>query len=630
MLRGLEDDDGYSSPGEYAIDRAQAGALVKAERSPSPSDDERRRRKARPVKKEPALLAPASIGDACPASQESDTHEEDPNDQVADIPVGQPSYHRPTSLLSESLAPYLPASYPSPQRLPQHIVDDLLNIGRPFGGPNGHERFLRRPRMPWETDEAWLARQAELRQWEIDERLRKERAARPLEPPARQLQPDEREGRRLSIDVEPAFEGEVSEPDTYFAGGPKKLHWPKPPVGPANAPTIIDGPFGPRPPPLSAPVNAARPTIRASRTIPSPIRSSPSRASSTSPTKEHSLFPGGEESYTLPATHPYPRPFIPTAPGALGPATSALSVHRSEASGEGSYTAPDSYRISRRSQPVPQGASSPVRLVPSDVGQPQSPMRDLRTQPPKSAPRRLTEEEETSVILEIDRSRPSVSPERLASPPPKLVSAGLLTGGQDDLDVVPSSQTEEAASSLLAPFGPAMCQAPAVARTPGPSPARILVLASQETAQPSPSKRSTPRPLGLAASQPSLRTGGAAAASPRRLAFSPSQPSPSRLDSVVPASPDQQIDGAQAESSPSRSLLLMTPTHGRTSDSEEDIVPTSVAAERPENDIMLVWQRAQAKAAAGKSASPTPTKKGAKVAVSLTPLFVSVPAKPLI
>jgi hypothetical protein len=45
---------------------------------------------------------------------------------------------------------------------------------------------------------------------------------------------------------------------------------------------------------------------------------------------------------------------------------------------------------------------------------------------------------------------------------------------------------------------------------------------------------------------------------------------------------------------------------------------------------MLVWQRAQAKAAAGKSASPTPTKKGAKVAVSLTPLFVSVPAKPLI
>ena len=633
QLRGLEEDDGYSFPADLLPTNP-----FKRERS-GPSDEDyqdasiehqRRRRKALLVKAEPASLVrsePASIGDACPPSQESEAYdEEDPNDQVGAMLAGQPSYHRPTSLLSESLAPYLPASYPSPQRLPQHVVDDLLSIGLPFGGTNGREKFLRRPRMPWETDEAWEARQAELRQWEVDERLRKERAARPLEPPARQPQVDEQPGRRLSNDFERLVaEGEASEPDTYFAGGPKKLHWPKPPIVPPKAPLVVDGPFGPRPPALSAPVKPTRPAAGRTRIIASPTRSSPSRASSTSPVKEPSLLPG-EESYTLPATHPYSRPFIPTAPGALGPAPSALSLHRSEASGgEGSYTVLDSHRFGRRPQAMSQGAPATVQAGPSALMGPTSPGRDSQPQPPKAVPRRLTEEEETSVILEIDWSRASASPERLASLFPQLGSTGTAAAFREDLDVVPSSQTEEA-PSLFAPMSSATGQAGPGTRTPGPSPARILVLASQETAQQSPLKQSTPRRRGLAASQPSLRSGGEALTPSRRLANSPSQSSPSRLASVVPASPFQQSSADKANPSPARSLVLTTPTHGRTHASEDNIVPTSVAAERPENDLMLVWQRAKAQVAADKSASPTPTRKGARAAVScqLRPTVLSL------
>lgn len=282
-----------------------------------------------------------------------------PTDDSDDVPSRRPNAND----LSASLAPYLPDSFPSPERLPSHLLDLLMPIGQPFHGPTGRERYLKRPRMTWEKDEAWETRQRELKEWQQE----KDRKAGKFVPPDRttsrgfvQVQEEEEIGK----------DQDLAESD-LFAPSPPKSRFPKvvppprvsaPPLGPRSVPTTVDSP----------------------------------------------------QKKDVPHPEPPPESFAISATCYLTPAV-----------------------IKRRAE-----ATERARVLAQDAASQRSNRLDLLGSQ-KSIPRRLTDEEETSIILHLSNEaspspelRPSTLPRSLTETPESLAHRVLD-------ERVPSSQTED-------------------------------------------------------------------------------------------------------------------------------------------------------------------------------------------
>lgn len=281
-----------------------------------------------------------------------------PTDESDDVPSRRPNAND----LSASLAPYLPDSFPSPERLPSHLLDLLMPIGQPFHGPTGRERYLKRPRMTWEKDEAWETRQRELKEWQQE----KDRKA------GKFLPPDRTTSRGfVQVQEEEIGENEDQAESDLFAPSPQKSRFPK----------VVP------PPRFCAPHHGAR-------SLPTTVDSSQKK--------------------DVPHPRPPPESFTISATCYLSPTV-----------------------IKRRAE-----AAERARVLAQDAASQRSNRLDLLGSQ-KSIPRRLTDEEETSIILHLSNEaspspelRPSTLPRSLTETPESLAHRGLD-------ERVPSSQTED-------------------------------------------------------------------------------------------------------------------------------------------------------------------------------------------